>query len=367
MTIPMGVEARDAWRAFSKATWLWGPGVDTLVFGGTAASALLLVVVARAAGIRELPEWGYLLFVLGIDVAHVWSTLFRTYFDHEELSKRRWLYSLLPVAVFVVGAALYRHGSLTFWRVLAYLAVFHFMRQQVGWAAIYRAKAKIFERLDRILDNTLLYLATGVPILFWHTRERSFKWFVTGDFMSGARTVHIANAILPFADGLYAIAWLAFLARFFTRRTFEWGRLLLMVTTAACWWIGIRATNSDFEFTVTNVIVHGIPYMFLLYRYGRARSDEAPKLLGSSILKGGVTAFAVSLVLIAFLEEMTWDRQVWHEHAFFFGESDTAHAAWLAFLVPLLAVPQGTHYALDAFLWRRRDVTRAQSRALGFE
>jgi hypothetical protein len=40
----------------------------------------------------------------------------------------------------------------------------------------------------------------------------------------------------------------------------------------------------------------------------------------------------------------------------------------LALLVPLLALPQATHYVLDGMLWRRGDTRRlpAQRRALGF-
>ena len=36
--------------------------------------------------------------------------------------------------------ALYSRGELVFWRALAYLAVFHFVRQQYGWMALYRAR-----------------------------------------------------------------------------------------------------------------------------------------------------------------------------------------------------------------------------------
>jgi len=44
-----------------------------------------------------------------------------------------WLYSLVPVLGLTIGIALYSEGELVFWRVLAYLAVFHFIRQQYGW------------------------------------------------------------------------------------------------------------------------------------------------------------------------------------------------------------------------------------------
>jgi hypothetical protein len=44
---------------------------------------------------------------------------------------------------------------------------------------------------------------------------------------------------------------------------------------------------------------------------------------------------------------------VWHERAWLFGaEWDTS--ALKVVLVPLLALPQITHYVLDGFIWRRK-------------
>jgi hypothetical protein len=41
-----------------------------------------------------------------------------------------------------LGVALYSEGELTFWKVLAFVAVFHFVRQQYGWVALYRRKLR---------------------------------------------------------------------------------------------------------------------------------------------------------------------------------------------------------------------------------
>jgi hypothetical protein len=38
-----------------------------------------------------------------------------------------------------------------------------------------------------------------------------------------------------------------------------WGKHLLLITTAATWYVGIVGTDSDYAFTLTNVLVHGIP------------------------------------------------------------------------------------------------------------
>lgn len=56
----------------------------------------------------------------------------------------------------------------------------------------------------------------------------------------------------------------------------------------------------------------------------------------------------------ALVEEGLCDRLVWHERDWLFPlASVDVEARWL--LVPVLALPQITHYVLDAFLWKRRD------------
>ncbi len=90
---------------------------------------------------EETPEWLWVVSILLIDVAHVYSTAFRVYFDREELTRRPWLYGLTPLLALVIGAAVYSEDSQLFWRLLAYLAVFHFVRQQYGWVAFVSSKS----------------------------------------------------------------------------------------------------------------------------------------------------------------------------------------------------------------------------------
>ena len=37
----------------------------------------------------DLPLWAWVVFILGLDISHVWSTLFRTYLDPVELSQHK--------------------------------------------------------------------------------------------------------------------------------------------------------------------------------------------------------------------------------------------------------------------------------------
>ncbi len=356
-------------------TWgpfLWGGRWDLCLFGASFGLPLLLVLLAQLQGMpyRELPEWAFLAFVVGVDVAHVYATLFRTYLDREELARHRLRYFGLPILAFLASVWAWSVSPLVLFRLLAYVAVLHFVRQQAGWVALYRARSPDRSFRTRCIDNAAIYLATLYPLLFWHTRlhSRRFAWFVPGDFLA----LPGLAVVLPFVKACWALSLLVFgleqLRKALRQRSVELGKLLIVVGTALAWYVGLVATNGDFEFTVTNVVPHGVPYLGLLWFYAHARRKEAPRLLASRILTWGLPAFLGTCLLAALVEEALWHRFVWQDHPGLFGASQ-ALAPWLVKLLgPLLVVPQLTHYALDGLLWRSHDtrLRPAQSQALGF-
>jgi len=333
--------------------WLFSAPIDIAVFGGTAVVALALVALSPALGVgRDTPEWSWITGVLLVDVAHVWSTTFIVYLDPIEWRRRPALYALTPLAAFAVGVALYAWGPAPFWRAIAYLAVFHFIRQQYGWVMMYRARNGERDRIGRWLDGATVYLATIYPLVWWHAHlPRGFAWMKDGDFVGGlprwlAKAVGIVYVA---ALVIYAGRAIAQLAR---RQSVSWGKHLVVVATAACWYVGIVSTNSDYTFTVTNVFIHGIPYIVLVYIYARAAAREAPEGASAKLLGRGIVAFLATLWVIAYVEELLWDRMLWHDREWLFGSGfDLGGGALI--IAPLLAVPQLTHYFLDGFLWRR--------------
>ena len=338
--------------------WLFSPRVDLSVFLGSALVSLALLWVGARAGVLEdeSPNWAWVPAVLLVDVAHVWATSFRVYLDTEELRRRLWLYALVPAVGLLLGVALYSEGELLFWRALAYLAVFHFVRQQYGWVALYRARAGERGRIGFWIDAAAVYMATLYPLIYWHAHlPRKFWWFLAGDFGAlPAVAERVAWPLYCLALGVYAArslyGWLV-------RGEGNVGKDIVVVTTAVCWYAGIVVYNSDYAFTVTNVVIHGVPYFALVYFYARARREQLKATTGASpvyrLLARGPLIFIASLWLVAYAEELLWDRSLWHERAWLFGGAwDTASLK--VFLVPLLALPQLTHYVLDGFVWRRR-------------
>lgn len=332
--------------------WLFSREIDLGVFGGTALVALALVVLAPHVGADE-PAWSWIAGVLLVDVAHVWSTAFVVYLDPAELRRRPLRYIGVPAALFAGGVALYAAvGPGGFWRVVAYLAVFHFIRQQYGWVMLYRARNGERDPLGRWLDGATVYAATLYPLIYWHVHlPRGFAWMRDGDFVPG-----LAPWVASVAGWVYLALLVVYVARALVARPVVWGKHLIVATTAACWYVGIVATNSDYAFTVTNVFIHGVPYLALVYVYARnaARERESAGGLSAQLLgRGrGVVVFLATLWLVAYVEELLWDRAIWHERDWLFGSSvDVGGAALI--IVPLLATPQLAHYVLDAFLWRR--------------
>jgi hypothetical protein len=359
--------------SWSWGPFLWGARRDLWVFGSSFALPLLLVAGAALSGAphRELPEWAFLAFVVGVDVAHVYATLFRSYLDRAELACHRLRYWSIPIVAYVLAALCWQRSPLFCFRVLAYLAVWHFVRQQAGWVALYRARAGDRSLRSRAVDGLAIYAATLFPLFSWHVapESRRFAWFMAGDFVDAAALASwlpVARAAWLLALALFALEQLRKLA--FERRV-ELGKLVLVVGTALTWYVGIVHTNGDFEFTVTNVLPHGIPYLALLYFYARARQAEAPRVLASRVMVGGVAAFLGSCVALAWFEEAAWARWVFHEHSGIFGQGSELGSLLTSLLAPLLVVPQATHYWLDGLLWRRRATAErpAQRAALGFD
>ncbi|HET9934332.1 MAG TPA: hypothetical protein VFQ35_26700 [Polyangiaceae bacterium] len=336
--------------------WLFGARIDLLLFAGASVASLAIGGLGRAMGLSTLPEGAWLGLVLAVDVAHVHATWFRTYLDRAELARKPLRYALVPLIAYAVAALAYRQGPLVFWRGLAYLAVFHFVRQAVGWVALYRAKAGPYRWFDRALDDAAVYAATLYPLLVWHVHaaEKGFSWFVGGDFVT-----------LPLASWLPAarLVWAGSLIAFFAREAARWhstrtvmlGKSLVVACTALTWHVGIVVNDSDFMFTASNVIPHGVPYAWLLFAYTRRRAKEAPAFRFAQVALGGFAAFCAVLVGFAFIEQLAWDRLVEHERPWLFGDASPLPAPWLAWVVPLLALPQATHYLLDGLLWRRAD------------
>lgn len=327
--------------------WLISRRVDLAVL---IAPALLTVGVALLAPPgAALGPLGWLVLVLGLDVAHVWASLYRTYADRAELRRHPRRYALLPLLAFGVGCAVYATSAALFWTSLAYLAVFHFIRQQVGFLALYRLREGAPRNTrEARLERAALYALMLWPLLWWHAHlPRAFDWFLPGDFVP-----FVPAWIVPPAGLLAAGLVLAHAAARLRSGRSAPGRDLWLLTTGAVWLGGMVLSNGDLAFSATNVVLHGLPYLALVAWTGHrqwAVSGRGP--VEARWFQGaGLALFLAPLLGLAFLEEAAWDLWVWRERAWLFGEAALPDPGWWA--VPLLSVPQVTHYVLDGLIWK---------------
>ncbi len=332
--------------------WLFSRALDLAVFGGSSLLAVALTGLGWKLGLLQtpLPVWAWLSVVVVVDVAHVHATWLRTYLDPAELKAHPARYALLPLAAWLFGAILHYQSGRLFWRVLAYLAVFHFIRQQVGWVSLYQRKESSLSPLDRHLDRATVYAATIWPLLWWHSHlPRAFAWFLDGDF-AGPMATWLASVTLPVYIALLLAFSLRQLIRWKEEAFFPVGKTVVVFTTALTWFLAIVAFNSDWAFTLLNVLPHGIPYMALVWRRSKAEPEKSGA--AGALLNAGPMVFGILLISVAYGEEWLWDLGIWHDHPALFGEGWNLTSLAQAFIVPLLALPQATHYLLDGFIWK---------------
>jgi hypothetical protein len=342
-----------------KQPWIYSYFIDSVFILLPPFFSLLLIYLFPLYFNEEkethLFEWIFL--ILFIDVAHVYSTLYRTYFDKETFENKKALLINTPLFSFITGVIIYEIDSMMFWRLLAYLAVFHFIRQQYGFMRIYSRKESLPGYIS-YFDSFAIYCATLYPVLFWHLKgPRNFHWFVQGDFyyFGSEALIHIMTMLYLSTIILYLLKEGYIIVKY---RSLNLPRNLIIAGTFLSWYFGIVYYNGDLIFTLINVVSHGIPYMALIWIYGRKKYAAATRkdLVRMLFKEYAIMLFLGLLFTFAYLEEGFWDALVWNDHReffsfFYFLPKITDHHM-LALLIPLLSLPQITHYVLDGFIWK---------------
>ncbi|MBL0742035.1 hypothetical protein [Chryseolinea lacunae] len=336
----------------SVQPWLADPVKESFLILAPAFVPVAVVILFQDYFIQhqQVSAVWWVVLVLCIDVSHVYSTLFRLYWDRPTFSKYKNLLLIIPVASFGIGFLLHLYDAAIFWRILAYVAVFHFVRQQYGFMRLYSRKENNNIAV-RILDGVSIYAATLYPLLYWHLHlTGSLSWFVSGDFISiplqgwdtALKTIYVVIIIAYSAKELW---------QSYRRRAFNIPKNLIMAGTYLSWYVGIVMFEGDLIFTLLNVVAHGVPYMGLIWIYGEQKAQST-----FSFSWRGVAIFSGVLFAFAYVEETIWDVLVWKDHVgvfpFLTSLAPLENPVLLSIVVPLLVLPQITHYVLDGFIWR---------------
>ncbi|MEM1407851.1 MAG: hypothetical protein AAGG59_13820, partial [Bacteroidota bacterium] len=348
--------------------WLFNKNTDIWLLGAPVWGCWLACFLAPASWHeQEIPLWFWVVIIVGIDVSHVWSTIFRTYLDKDEFKRHKSLLIMAPFAAVVVFFAAAAFSINTFWTILAYLALYHFIKQQYGFMRLYQARYGKVNIKKRFSDKFVIYLGMLYPVFYWHLNtQREFSWFVDGDFFNISEFTGGLTFILPYINTIGTTLYLTILVAWLLQEivvhkknelSFPLGKVLWIITTAFNWFLGIVYFNSDFAFSLTNVVAHGIPYMALMFFYVERKKQVTHKI---PIGKMGVNvAFMLVVVLmLAFGEEYLWDMFVYRENKNLFTRlfnypfSQVTSTLATALALALLSMPQVTHYILDGFIWK---------------
>ncbi len=349
-----------------KQAWIRSPKFDLMWVIAPLILPVIVLLILPSVFQREtsgLDTISWVILILLIDVAHVYSTLFRTYLNPRAGQKLGYKLYAIPFIAWLAGVVLFSIQPLYFWRFLAYVAVFHFIRQQYGFMRIYSRKSEE-KQIGRIINAVTIYGSTILPILIWHFNgPRNFNWFVEGDFfyLQSPMAVIYCKVLFFTIVLLYVIKETISYIRY---RQFYLPRFLLITGTAASWYTGIVTFNGDLAFTALNVIAHGIPYLALVWHTEQKTDQTNNGVMQFVFAKYGWTLFLAIVFIFAFIEEGLWDSLVWREHTSIFRTfyilPEIQHKQFLAFIVPLLALPQVVHYIIDGFIWKVRDVKKGQ-------
>ncbi len=310
---------------------------------------------------HAIPLWAFIGVIIAFDVAHVWATVYRTYFDPGEFHRRPWLY-LLPIPVCVyLSYRLHLVSASLFWTLLAYIAIFHFIKQNYGFVSLYRIRGNETSSVDYHLDKWAVWAGALGPVLWWHASPtRMFDWFNAGEKF----IFQIDPALEGDIVAIYGATALAYIARqIYVYRTSHWfnpAKNLVMAGHWFTWLVGIWWFEHPLISAAFLNLFHGIPFLILILHCGRHKwRGHEPVGVQETLLVRVFSAttwvpFFVPIFLLAFFEETLWDAMVW-------GEYLPGLTSWTlpeitdestALIVAVLSLPQILHYFLDAWIWK---------------
>ncbi|MBC7464583.1 MAG: hypothetical protein H7256_01200 [Bdellovibrio sp.] len=323
--------------------------IDTLLITTIGlTSTLFALVVAHAFKFNEVTPLMWLLLVVGIDVSHVYSTLYRTYFSSTVSPALKPFLTLIPIICFCVAFFAALRSTSFFWTVLVYVAIFHFSRQQIGFLRLFTDVQGRKTKLHRLNEISINAWTLG-SILIWHLQgPKTFQWFVADDFMF-MQSLKVTEPFIKYFILLSFVVVMAINLRAFAQKQVSKQVVLVLLSTFVSWYVPIVILNSDFVFTFANVVSHGIPYLVLVYSREVKQNTSFNRL----------HIFISVLIFFAFVEEALWDGFIWRDHAQFFESfyflPQLADGSFVkAFFLAVLIAPQLIHYVLDGFIWKKK-------------
>eukprot|EP00736_Rhodelphis_marinus_P012609 Rmarinus@m.15562 len=361
----------DVAALMATAGYIFGPWVDFSAF-------ILPVLVACAF----IPAWSnhwidsescplkeYLLLVVAVDVAHVYATLFRTYFDSNMMETRSKLLLGSPPIILIFSTVVHFYSETLFWSLVAYFAIYHFIAQDYGFVALYKARVGERDPIDFRLDYWVLWAGALCPVLLWHaTPTKRFSWFDNGEEV----LLRLPMWTRPCIIGAYVLVAMVYIGRQFIlfqrHGRVNPGKIVIMVLAWLTWALGGFIDHFVLSLAFLNLF-HGVPFIFIVWFVANQTLGDGTKntkKIQDSFFRRGVRwmtrrgnwmYYYLFLLCLAFVEELLWDALIWQLYlpnlSMFSSVEWPQLVGWQrSFITAILALPQILHYYLDAFIWK---------------
>ena len=312
--------------------------------------------------IRNDPLWLFL-FIILFDVAHVWWTLFRVYFNKLELVKHKKLYWLTPLLAFLLAFLLMlfdRSWTLLFFCIW-FFAVYHFIKQQIWFILVYANKELKTDKIDKKMDSLIWWTITWFPMLYWFSNldTRNYIWFFQWEF------IKLPAELFPFFWLIFIIIVLIYIL-YEIFRIYSWKQVNLIkyayiFMTFFIWFNWIVWNNSLLIFAFWNVLLHWLNFLWISYLSTKNKIEKNKYqtfAIVNLFLKLWFFWFVFLLLIFAITEEYFWDQffryenfELWWQWLFNFWNE--LNLLFYSIIIWLLATVQLTHYYLDRYIWKK--------------
>lgn len=266
------------------------------------------------------------------DAGHVYTTVWRTYLNPNELSRKKNYYIRMPIMIFILFFLWMYLDVPYLGAFIAYFTIYHNLRQFYGMSKWYQ---KINKSFDKVSDR-FLYLLALVPLVATHFRS-DLEWT---SYYPGAgvfiRPSHFYEHLTRMVFFVLFACWVGYeYYKAHRIKKFEIPRILSVAYPVALYAYCFMYSQNIQGILFPLVVSHGLSYIILV-----GVSVEKISLMKSKT-KIFITVLLTALILGSL--EFFFDEYISNLY------SDSILSISLAALV---LTPLFCHYIYDAFLWR---------------
>ncbi len=176
-------------KYFEDSGWVFSRRQDICVFLillGFFFVVQQIIFMAEIADLNDAKNFIIfnILFLAFFDIPHALSSYQQVYKAEKRSEFKSLLY--IPGMLFIALFGLFYWIPKIAFSVVAYLSIFHVLRQQYGWMRFSQAKSgHALTSTGLKFDKILIYALTGLPLLMLHTgaelQKEDFGWLMSGD------------------------------------------------------------------------------------------------------------------------------------------------------------------------------------------